>query len=254
MTDRPVLSFDAVERRFGRGGRAVSVLRGCSFVVEAGGFLGIHGSRRSGKTTVLRLAAGIDVADAGVIRCCGAELARLSASGRARLRGSEIGFVPGMFSVDGSVAAGSRCGAVVEHVSLPLIGAGRSPRDAEFVADRVLDRLGASDYADAAIHELTAVERARVALARALVRAPRLLLVDDPAPTQDADDREEITAMLEVLGSDPALTLVVASTEVDVLRGASRLATLSEGTVQMPAHPGTLIPFPQRSPEGSLVP
>lgn len=250
MRGSPVLAFEHVHKRFEHG---VPVLSGSSFVVDEGSFLAIHGDRRTGKTTLLRLAAGIEVADEGVVRVCGHDLACLSAAGRARLRRSEIGFVPGVYSVDGAVAASSRCESVAEHVSLPLVGAGQSPTDAHLAADRVLYRLDASAYADAPLQELTPPERARVALARALARAPRLLLVDDPAPTQDPQDREEIAAVLGDLGRDPALTLVVASTDADMLRGASVTATLADGVLHQ-ATDGTLLPFPRRAPEGSLVP
>jgi ABC-type polar amino acid transport system ATPase subunit len=107
-----------------------------------------------------------------------------------------------------------------------------------------LDRLGAADCAEAVPLELSPGEATRVALARALIRGPRLLLVDEPPIAPSPTEWDEIRALLRSLAGESNLALIVASEEVSALRGATRAVSIGDGRLVSSDRPGTVVPFP----------
>jgi ABC-type lipoprotein export system ATPase subunit len=234
-----LLSFDRVSKRYpDLGVREHVVLDAVSFELESGASAGVWGPRRSGKSTLLRIAAGIERPDAGVVRYRGRDVASLSDRERARLVRTEIGLAP-------STWRETRNARVVEHVALPLLSGGASMREACVHARATLERVGVTSRADAPIFELSAGERTRVAIARALVRDPALLLVDEPALTPSPSERDELYALLRSLGGERGLTLVIASEDVAAIRIADHAMTISDGQLRSSSQQaGRVVPFP----------
>ena len=200
--------------------------------------------RRSGKSTLLRIAAGVEPPDAGTVRCAGRDLTRLSRGEVAQLLRNSIGLA----STDRHA---TRNEIVVDHVALPALSLGATLREAQIAAREALERVGAANRADARMGDLSPGERTRVAIARALVRNPLLLLVDEPGSTPSPADRDEIYALLGSLGRDPALTLIVASEDVAAIRTARRAMTLGDGELRSSDRGGQLLRFPgQRASPG----
>jgi predicted ABC-type transport system involved in lysophospholipase L1 biosynthesis ATPase subunit len=232
----PLISLENVTKRFASDERAeVTVLRDVSFAVEPQESIGVVGLERAGKSTLLRLLAGLVRPDAGVVRFEGRALDALSSEQQATLRRSCIGLA------DPTAVRSTRCERVVDLVALPLLSAGRTIRGATVVARRTLDRVGATDCADLLPHELTRSELTRVAIARALVRDPRLLLVDEPAAMPSAADIESITRMVRALARDRRIALVMASQDPLALRGADRIVHLTDGELRTSATRGTVV-------------
>src|SRR5262245_60648871 len=121
---KPLLSFSHVGKRFPDGGREITVLEDVSFEVGAGVFIGLYGARRSGKSTLLRLAAGIERPDTGVVRFDGRTLREMSGAQRGRLLGRELAF---MASSDWRPNPGE---SVVDHVAMSLGSEGLTVRAA----------------------------------------------------------------------------------------------------------------------------
>jgi len=235
----PLLSFEQVSKRhIDLGVHEHIVLDDVSFDVEAGTSAGIWGPRRSGKSTLLRIAAGIELPDAGVVRFEGRDITKLSDRERARLVRTKIGFAPASWRE-------ARNLPVVEHVGLPLLSGGASMREASVKARAVLERVGATSRADAAIFELSPGERTRVAIACALVRDPALLLVDEPALTPSPSERDELYALLRSLTGERGLTVVVASEDLAAIRTARQAMTISDGTLRSSHRAGRVVPFPE---------
>jgi predicted ABC-type transport system involved in lysophospholipase L1 biosynthesis ATPase subunit len=209
-----------------------------SFEIDAGSSVGIWGARRSGKSTLLRLATGLEPPDEGIVRFEGRDITRLSDRQHAQLVRRKIGLAPSSWRESRNVR-------VVDHVALPLLSAGASMREACVTAREVLERVGATNRADAFVAELSAGERTRVAIARALVRRPSLLLVDEPALTSSPTERDELYALLRSLAGEPRLTLVVGSEDIAAIRTARQAMTLSDGSVRSSAKPGQVVPFPE---------
>lgn len=234
-----LLSFEGVGKAYRHAG---VVLDGFDLDVDPGEFVGVWGERRSGKTTLLRLAAGVEAPDSGVVRFAGRDLAELSESGRSRLRLGDIAMATATTDVNALLA--DRSTSVVEHVALPLIFAGLSRREASTVAHRYLRLVGAGACGRAAPFELRPGEGTRVALARALVREPQLLLVDEPALTHSPAERESIRDLLHELSRSLRLAMLVASEEVGMMAGAPRILSVGDGKVISSELPGTVLPFP----------
>ncbi len=174
----PLLSFVNVSKRYHDGGREIPVLDRVSLDVDAGVSVGLLGARRSGKSTLLRLAAGIMLPDHGSIRFQGHDITRMSGRERGGLLRGQIAFVS---STDWRANAGE---SVVDHVATSLGSEGLTMREARRRASRVLEEVevGAGD-AEESMTSLAPAERARAMLARALAHEPLLLVADEPALT-----------------------------------------------------------------------
>ena len=235
-----LLSFEGVGKRYRRWGREVVVLDDARLEIDSGDFVGVWGSRRAGKSTLLRLAAGIELADTGVVRFDGRNLRRMSSRERARLWRRDIGFV----SPESHAAPAEQ---VMAHVAMPLVSDGWHPREAAAEARRVLDRIAPAGCAYAATYELSPGEQTLVGLARALIRQPRLLLVDEPAITQSPSERDNICEVLRSVGRRRELTVVFTSEDLSPLRAAERMMSIGDGRVLSADRPGTILPFPAGS-------
>ena len=239
-----LLSFERVSKSYTAAG---AVFEPFDLDIDAGDFVGVFGERRSGKSTLLRLAAGIEAPDSGVVSFDGRDLARMSESERSALRRHDIGLAT--VSTDSAATLADRSASVVDHVALPLIFQGRKRADAMAAAHRCLRMVGVVDCLNAAPFELRAGETTRVALARALVREPRLLLVDEPAITHSPGERDEIRELLHSLSRELDLAMLVASEEVTMMAGAPRLLSVGNGKLTSSDKPGTVIPL-RRSAAG----
>jgi putative ABC transport system ATP-binding protein len=238
-----LLSLEDVVKRYRCGARELVIFDGVSLTVESGDLVAVWGERRSGKSTLLRLAAGIERPDAGVVRFDGRDIASMSADERAGLLLREIGLVSTPLDLGGLRSARSEI--VLDLVALPLIFDGHSRLHAAAAARHTLAICGAGDCAHAAPYELKAEERTRVALARALVRQPRLLLVDEPAVTQSPGERDSIRRLLHRLTRDLHVSMVVVSEEVKMLAGAPRVLSVGDGQLASSERLGTVVPFPR---------
>jgi ABC-type methionine transport system ATPase subunit len=219
-----LLSFENVSKRYPDGGREIVVLNRVSFDLAAGAALGVLGVRCSGKSTLLRLAAAIEPPDGGSIRFDGQDITRLSASERARLL---RGGVTLLAAADWLTSPGE---IVLEHVAMSLGCEGLSMREAKRRALATLDAVGVSAVGAAqSTASLSACERARVMLARALVAEPRLLLVDEPAPMPSLGDHQQFCAMLRRVTRERGIALLVASEEMGALGGLGPAMSLSVG-------------------------
>lgn len=240
-----LLSFEQVGKSYARAG---VVFEPFDMEVEVGDFVGVWGERRSGKSTLLRLAAGVEAPDTGTVRFDGRDLAAMSEGERSALRLHEIGMATA--AVDSAALHADRSTTVVEQVALPLIFTGLSHNEASAVAHRYLRMVGVADCTNAAPFELRAGESTRVALARALVREPRLLLVDEPAVTHSPGERDSIRELLHELSRSLSVAMLVASEEVTMMAGAPRILSLGDGKVISNEQPGTVVPFPSTRSAG----
>lgn len=239
-----LLSFEHVVKSYRDGRQITPVLRDASFEVYAGDVIGLWGMRRSGKTTVLRLAAGLEVADLGRVRFDGIDLGAVSGDRRASLlRGGGIGLV----SMDRRPTLNQ---SALEHVALPLLASGMSLREARKPARAALDRTGAARHAETSVLGLSRDALVRVMIAQALVHRPRLLLVDEPGAFLNMKEAREILLVLQQVGSEKDLAMVTASEDIRPLRGASRMMSVGGGVVNSVDSAGEILMFPSPEPIG----
>jgi predicted ABC-type transport system involved in lysophospholipase L1 biosynthesis ATPase subunit len=235
-----LLSLTQVTRSYGDGRREVLVLDRVNMEVDSGDFVGVWGPRRSGKTTLLRVAAGIESPGAGAVCFDGHVLTRMGAGERARLlRTHGIAHVCGEWHPQLNQPT-------VDSVAMSLLSDRMSLREARPVARRALERVGVGDCADVWTGRLSQGERIRVGLARALVRRPRLLLVDEPAVSPSPVECGELFALLRSLAHAGDMAVVIASEELEALEGARRIMSLSDGILRSMDSSGVVVAFPNR--------
>jgi ABC-type lipoprotein export system ATPase subunit len=233
-----LLSFSNVTKRYSDGGRELVLLDQISFELAPGASAGLHGERRSGKSTLLRLAAAIDSPDAGTITLAGRDVARISPSEHAELLRDTLALLT---AADRTASAGE---TVLEYVAMPLGSKGLTPREAKRRALLTLDEVGVAALAAEQIaSSLSLGERARVMLARALVREPRLLLVDEPAPMPSLEDHDRFCATLRTVAGERGIALLIASESPGPLQGLGAQMTISAGgeLVSTSGEPGTVV-------------
>jgi len=159
------------------------------FDVEPASFVAVEGPSGSGKTTLLALLAGLEQPDSGQITVLGHDLARLTATERARLRQRRIGIVFQSFGLIASLRAG-------ENVALPLVLADVPEAEREKRAMAALDEVGLAAAFGARIDELSGGERQRVGVARALAIEPAVILADEPTGSLDEENASGVLQLL----------------------------------------------------------
>lgn len=220
-----LLELEHVRRSLRRGARERCLLADICMQVEAGELVAVLGARRSGRSTLLRVAAGIEPVDGGIVRFAGRDV---SARG-AQALGAGIGFCQ-------RPLRGSGSHGVLERLMVGLMARGASAAGARALAGEALERAGASRCATRTMGELDAGEAVRVSLAGALTMEPSLILVDEPVSGVDLLERDAILDLLRSL-ADEGVAVLMSAGEATALAGADRALSLAEGHLQ-----GSLVP------------
>jgi ABC-type glutathione transport system ATPase component len=236
-----LLSVEGVTKRFRAGLDEIPVLGNVSFQVDAGDFVGIQGERRSGKSILLRIAAGWERPDAGRVLFGGQDVWALSDGARAKLRRKDgIALSSGTWSPQTNRSA-------LRHLQEALACDRVSLREASEPAIRALERVELAGAAYTPSDRLSPGELIRLGLAMRLIHRPRLLLIDEPALLLRPSEAIELNDVLAKLGHDPDLALVIASEELEPIRIARRRFSLDDGALRsMDRPPGALLEFPDR--------
>ena len=214
-----LLELERVSKRFGRGSGERIALHDVSFELEEGELVGVWGGRRSGRSTLLRVVAGIERADEGVVRMQGRGL---TGSRPEELR-AEARFCRRTFRP----AEGN---TVLEQLMTSQLTRGVSMDQARANARHALARLGAQHSASMRPCEMDGAEATRVAIARAIVREPKLLVIDEPTLGVELPARDQILALLRGL-ADEGIAVLYSATDTSGLTGADRALSLAKGSL-----------------------
>jgi ABC-type lipoprotein export system ATPase subunit len=234
-----LLSLEGVAKTHWRGERELRVLDDVSLHVHPGEFVAIYGQRSAGKTTLLRVAVGFEPPDRGRVRVDGRDLATCSGRDLGLLHRRVIGWVERSGPRSDELTA-------LDYVALPRLGGERRGR-ARAAAIATLERLGVEACAYDRWSALSDAERGLVALAHALVREPRILVLDDPTGGLDVADREHILELLRRLAHDHGVAILMAAPELPAALRAHRVLSLSGGRLLGPSDPtGAVVDFPTR--------
>lgn len=235
-----MLRLNSVSKSYTRGPRTLCVLTDVNLEVQPGEFVAIYGQRGSGKSTLLRVAAGLDMPEEGEVSFDGLDLATVSSKRRAYLHREEIGWVE-------RAGPETRSLPMRVYVALPLYRK-LGPAAAQRRALAALAKVGAEDAADAHWASLSDTTRMLVAIAHALVREPRLLLVDDPTAGLGIIDRERVVGLLRSAAEDGGLGVLMAVPDMPAMLHAHDVRSLSRGRLLAPADPppngGNVVEFP----------
>jgi lipoprotein-releasing system ATP-binding protein len=206
------------------GGR-LEVLRGVTFELRAGEMAAVVGASGAGKTTLLHVLGGLEEADGGSARLGEFDILRASGAELARWRGREVGFVFQSHHLLADLSA-------EENVALPLLVARRGLQEARADAREMLERVGLASRAAHLAGELSGGEQQRVAVARALVVRPRLVLADEPTGNLDARNGDEVGALLFDLCRASRACVLVATHNERLARLCDRVLRLGDGRIE----------------------
>ena len=210
----PLISASGLVMRYGPGESATGVLQGLDFSAQAGEFVVILGRSGSGKSTFLNLLGGMDQAQAGQIRIGDAELSTMDEEARTRFRRRAIGFVFQAFNL-------------LPTLPLALNGCFDPQRVTE-----MLRQLGLADRGQRFPDQLSGGEQQRVAIGRALIHRPALVLADEPTGNLDADTSRQVLTLFHSLVRDSGTTLVMATHSAEPQQLADRVLYLDRGQLR----------------------
>ena len=219
-TSQEILRLEGVQKWVGEDSSRLLILRGISFVVNAGEFVAIMGASGSGKSTLMNLIGLLDSPSAGTLSVLGQEVSRLSEDRLARLRAESIGFIFQSFNLLPYLNA-------QENVELPMSYAHARDTQRER-SGQLLSEMQLSHRSGAYPATLSGGERQRVAIARSLVNHPKLLLADDPTGALDSKTGIQIMNLLEGLHRQ-GMTLIVVTHDESVAKRAGRIIRMKDG-------------------------
>jgi putative ABC transport system ATP-binding protein len=216
------LVVENVVKRFRQGDRAVSALDGVSLDVPQGQFLAIMGASGSGKSTLLHLMAGLTKPDEGRVLVAGADLVSMGDKDLTLFRRHHIGLVFQSFNLIPTLTA-------EENVLLPLMLDGRNGDAGDAKVNELLLRLGLSGRRGHRPDAMSGGEQQRVAIGRALVTDPAVILADEPTGNLDSANSRSVCELLRDLSAVHGKTIVMVTHEPSVAAYASEVAVLKDG-------------------------
>jgi ABC-type lipoprotein export system ATPase subunit len=225
-----ILKAEGLYKSYRMGAAKVRVLKGVELAVKKGEFVAIVGASGSGKSTLLHILGALDKPDKGVVKFESRDLSRHSGSELNRFRNKMVGFVFQFYHLLDELS-------VLENIFLPVM-AGKSVvgwficrRWAKSRARGLLEQLGLSKRVKHKPYQLSGGERQRVAIGRALMNEPRLLLADEPTGNLDSETGNGILEILEELNK-LGQTIVMVTHDERIAQRAGRIVTLVDGKIR----------------------
>lgn len=215
-----MIEAKGIKKSFGE----IEVLKGIDLNIEKEEFVSIVGASGAGKTTLLQIIGTLDRADAGSLTIDGTDVLRLSSNALADFRLKHIGFVFQFHQLLPEFSA-------LENVMIPALIAHRNKKEAESDAKQLLDYLGLSNRLTHKPNQLSGGEKQRVAVARALINHPSVILADEPSGSLDSKNKEELNKLLLSLKNEFHLTLLVVTHDASIAGISDRTITMKDGMI-----------------------
>lgn len=222
-----MLKVDNISKSYTDTQKRVDVLKGVSLTVNAGETLAVVGPSGAGKSTLLHIIGGLDRPDEGKVILNGQDLYKLSDGDRSGARNATIGFVFQFYHLLGDFTA-------LENVMLPLMvggNLGTATADIRKKAAQGLDDVGLGDRLDHKPNQLSGGEQQRVAVARALINGPALLLCDEPTGNLDSLSGNAVIDLLFTLNARDKRTLIIVTHDETLARRAARTVRIKDGSL-----------------------
>ncbi len=220
----PAVEAAGLTKVFGAGEARVEALRGINLQVRPGEFVAVMGPSGSGKSTLLHLLGGLDTPTAGSVRIGGEDLGALDDDRLTILRRRRIGFIFQAFNLLDVLTA-------EENVAVPLVVDGVAEAEAHRRAGEALRLVGLESRRGRRPGQLSGGEQQRVAVARALVTRPLLLLADEPTGNLDSGTSDQVMTLLRGLADGHGQTILMVTHNVRHAALADRLLRLRDGVV-----------------------
>jgi len=220
-----VLEAAGLAKRYqGEDGAPIDVLNGLDFAIARGEFVAITGASGVGKSTLLNCLGALDLPTRGTVRLDGVDYASLAPPGLSALRNRKIGFIFQFHHLLREFSA-------LENVMMPLLIAGRPEDEARERATKALSGMGLDHRLAHRPAKLSGGEQQRVAVARAVVIEPSIVLADEPSGNLDAHNAERLHDLFATLGERFGTAVIVVTHNPSLALRAGRILTLHEGTL-----------------------
>ncbi len=211
-------------KQFPIGGRDFTALNDINLTIETGEFVGLIGPSGSGKTTLLNIIGALDSPTKGNVLVIGKDTHELTHRESARLRNEHLGFIFQTFNL-------LPVYTVFENVEFPLLLLKIKAKDRKKLVMQALEWVGLSDKSQSKPAQLSGGECQRVAVARAMVKKPKIVLADEPTANLDAANSHNILEMMVLLNKELDATFVFATHDEKVIKYLHRVITLTDGKV-----------------------
>jgi putative ABC transport system ATP-binding protein len=226
----PVVRLTEVVKTYATGAVAVSAVKGISLDIPARRFSMIVGPSGSGKTTLLNLIGCIDRPTSGAVEVCGETIGKLSDNAVADFRARNIGFIFQSFNLMPVLSA-------YENVEYPLLLVGLPARARRERTLAMLDAVGLAQHARQRPNELSGGQKQRVAIARALVKAPSLVLADEPTANLDTRTGAAVIELMREVQSQFETTFVFSTHDPQLMSHADETFTIRDGELVREGEP-----------------
>ena len=210
-----MIELKGIKKSFG----SLEVLKGIDLHIDKGEVVSIVGPRGAGKTTLLQIMGTLDKPDAGTVVVDGIDVSRMGEKKLSEFRNRHVGFVFQFHQLLPEFSA-------IENIMIPAFIAGRSPKESKQRAMELLEFMGLADRAHHKPNELSGGEKQRVAVARALVNNPAVILADEPSGSLDTKNKEELHQLFFDLRDKFGQTFVIVTHD-------EQLASITDRTIHM---------------------
>ena len=218
----PVISVSHLKRGFKSGSGNITVLKDISLTVNRGEFVAVMGASGSGKSTLLNVLGGLLAPDSGTVTVDGMDIGSMSDASLTVYRRDRVGFIFQMFNLVGTLN-------VEENILLPSLAGGRKVAPA--VLDAMIEKVGLSHRRHAMPDTLSGGEQQLVAIARALVSGPALVLADEPTGNLDSENTRLMGDLFRDLHRAQGCAFVLVTHAPDVAMWADRVIVLKDGSI-----------------------
>jgi putative ABC transport system ATP-binding protein len=221
---KSLITIEGLIKRFPMGEREFTALNGVDLKIEKGEFAGLIGPSGSGKTTILNIIGSLDVPTEGLVEVLGNNIATLTSKTAAKLRNKHIGFIFQTYNL-------LPVYTVYENVELPLLLLGYDKSTREKMIMDALEWVDLVDKRDSRPSMLSGGESQRVAVARAMVKRPEIVLADEPTANLDSVNSHNILSMMENINKELATTFIFATHDEKVMKYLKRKINLVDGKI-----------------------
>jgi len=221
--DTYILRTKQITKTFHNNGSQVHALRGINLTVKPGELVAVMGPSGCGKSTLLHILGGLDSPTSGEVYVNGNRIDNMSEAQRAVLRRNQVGFVFQAFNLIGNLS-------ITDNVELPALVAGESSGNARERRKTLLASLGISEKASSVPSQLSGGEKQRVAMARALINQPSILLADEPTGNLDSKSALEVMHLL-IKTHQLGQTVLVVTHDPNVASIAQRVILMKDGKI-----------------------
>jgi putative ABC transport system ATP-binding protein len=219
-----MIKLNNLHKSYGIGSTSLHVLKGIDLHIEAGELVSIMGASGSGKSTLLNIVGILDAYDKGEFYLDGKLIQKLNETQSAKLRNQYIGFVFQSFNLISFKNA-------VENVALPLYYQKVSRRKRNTLAMEYLDMMGLKDWAEHLPSELSGGQKQRLAIARAMISKPKIILADEPTGALDSATSKEVMEIFKEINAT-GITVIIVTHENDIAASTRRIIRLKDGYIE----------------------